>query len=564
MDREHRDESWERVEARLDRALTGAKNLASLEAQAASARARRLESELHQQRRRAVTLLRIGRAINSVRGMPALLQLVADLALDACGAERGLAMAIDSAGEGHTAASGGVGAADPDRPPDAASRAVVERVCRTGVEIITADADEELDADVSSSVRPLHPRSVICVPIRTRDAVIGAIYVEALRSPDSRFHHDPDLLSTIADQAAIAIENSRLYSDLSKSFTKLSALKAQADEILESISSGVVVVDERDVVSAFNRAAEATFGVSAASIVGHSARILNTWLPGLTGLLERAKTAPDTRTQSELSGTNFLRGTIALRVTMFGLHDFAETGSGMAIVLNDVTASRALRAERLEHRERSERIAKSFERYLAPHVVRELMDEPETTLLGGTRQIATTLFADIHGFTQLAAELDPVEVVALLNRYLDPLVDVVFETGGLLDKFYGDGLMAVFGTPRPAADDALRAVRAAQHMLERVRLLNAAVGAGKPLAVSIGLATGQIVAGHIGSARRLEYTVIGDAVNLAARLEALAEPGQILVDERTYEKVRDFVPGTRRLATIKGKSGTSSVFVIHG
>ena len=565
MDQERRDASWERVEARLDSALQGARDLAAFEAKSAAARARRLESELHQQRRRASTLLRIGRAINAVRGLPALLQLIVDLAVDACGAERGLVVIPDPDAERpELSAAANLNLEHLDRPDLAACRAVVDRVCRDGVEVVTSDADGELDLGAFGDVHQLHPVSVICVPITSRDGIIGAIYVDARRLPDSKFHHDPDLLSTIADQAAVAIENARLYADLSRSFTRLSALKAQTDEILEAISSGVVVLDARDVITNFNRAAETTFGVPASTLIGREARLLNTWLPGLSGLIERTKASADQRWQFERSGTNLTRGPIAVRITIFGLHDFLSSEPGTAIVINDVTESRALYVERRQNVEKRERIAKSLERYLAPQVVRELINDPEGPELANTRLIATTLFADIGDFTELAARLDPVEVVKLLNRYLDPLVNVVFDYGGMLDKFYGDGIMAVFGTPHPAADDALRAVRAAVQMVEQVKMLNLSTGAVRPLSISIGLATGEIVAGHIGTQRRLEYTVIGDAVNLAARLEGLAEPNQILADERTYDKIRGAVAATRRLVRIKGKSGTAAVYVLHG
>jgi adenylate cyclase len=158
----------------------------------------------------------------------------------------------------------------------------------------------------------------------------------------------------------------------------------------------------------------------------------------------------------------------------------------------------------------------------------------------------------------------PEEVVELLNRYLAPVVNVIFSNNGLLDKFYGDGIMAVFGAPIPAEDDARRAVTAARQILEQVHLLNAQPGVTWPLSVSIGLATGDVVAGHIGSERRLEYTVIGDAVNLASRLQAIAEPNQILADEETFKKIKGLLTTTRRMARIKGKAKPIPVYELHG
>jgi adenylate cyclase len=196
--------------------------------------------------------------------------------------------------------------------------------------------------------------------------------------------------------------------------------------------------------------------------------------------------------------------------------------------------------------------------------VNALLKDPEAVVLGGTRQTATMMFADIRGFTELSERLMPEEVVEMLNRYLGPVVNVIFSNSGLLDKFYGDGIMAVFGAPRPSDDDAQRAVTAAQQILEQVRLLNGQAGVTWPLSVSIGLATGDVVAGHIGSERRLEYTVVGDAVNLASRLQGIAEPNQILADEATYERVKGRLTATRRMARIKGKAGLTPVYVLHG
>lgn len=601
---DRRDNPWERIASRLDEAYDDARSLAAdekpvqpphappttrgnpraaadrlidllaearrdvrareVEASVAATRAQRLDAELVQSRRRADTLLRIGKAINAVRELPALLQLVVDLAIEATGAERGLVVVPDAGGmRREFTASKNLDASDLGAPSFAVSRSIVERVMRDGEAVVTTDAQNDPNVD-APSVRSLHIRSIICVPIHGKDNVIGVIYVDSRIRPDLLQNHDPELLATIADQAAVAIDNARLYDDLSKSFSELSSVKTQADEILESIASGVVVLDAQDMISQFNRAAEITFGLSASTLVGRNARILNTWLPGFTSLLERYKGQNEPRMQMELAGSHFIRGHVVLQLTFFRVRDIAGSAFGTAVVLNDLTESRALAAENIAQAEKSERIARSFERYLAPHVVDALLRDPEAVVLGGTRQTATMMFADIRGFTELSERLMPEEVVELLNRYLAPCVNVVFANSGLLDKFYGDGIMAVFGAPRPGDDDALRAVTAARQVLEQIDVLNGQPGARWPLSVSIGLATGDVVAGHIGSERRLEYTVVGDAVNLASRLQAIAEPNQILADERTYERVRGRFTATRRLARIKGKAGLTPVFELHG
>jgi adenylate cyclase len=604
MGLDRRDNPWERIASRLDEAYDDARSLAAgppaaqppqgssparnpspgaadrliellaearrdvrareVEASVAATRAQRLDAELAQSRRRADTLVRIGKAINAVRELPALLQLVVDLAVEATGAERGLIVVPDAAGARREfTAVKNLDASDIGAPSFSVSRSIVERVFRHGEPIVTTDAQNDPNVD-APSVRSLHIRSIICVPIHGKDSVIGVIYADSRIRPDILQNHDPELLATIADQAAVAIDNARLYDDLSKSFAELSSVKTQSDEILESIASGVVVLDAQDSIAQFNRAAEITFGLSASTLVGRNARILNTWLPGFTSLLDRYKGQSEPRMQMELAGNHFIRGQIVLQLTFFRIRDIANNAFGTAVVLNDLTESRALVAENIAQVEKSERIARSFERYLAPHVVDALLKDPEAVVLGGTRQTATMMFADIRGFTELSERLMPEEVVEMLNRYLGPVVNVIFSNSGLLDKFYGDGIMAVFGAPRPAEDDAQRAVTAARQILEQVQALNEQPGVSWPLSVSIGLATGDVVAGHIGSERRLEYTVVGDAVNLASRLQGIAEPNQILADEATYERVKGRLTATRRLARIKGKARLTPVYVLHG
>jgi adenylate cyclase len=535
-----------------------------LEARVAAARAQRLESDLESQRKRADILVRIGKAINSVRELPDLLRLVIELAVDATKAERGLIVVRDPEGRVQEfSATANLDAKILGQPEFAVSRSIVERVFREGQAIATTDAQNDPDVNLAPSIHSLHIRSIISVPIRGQDDIIGVMYVDSRITTEALLAHDPDLLATIADQAAVAIENARLYLHLSNSFRELSAVKSQNDEVLEAIASGVIIFDEKDTIAQFNRAAELTFGLSATTVVGRNARMLDSWLPGFTSLLAQHRTNPDARLQVEIPGNHFVRGPFLLQVTFFHIRGASGTGS-TAAVINDLTESRALEAENQAQAEHSERVARSFERYLAPHVVTSLMQDPEQVVLGGTRQTATMLFADIRGFTELSQRLMPEQVVEMLNRYLAPVVNVIFANAGLLDKFYGDGVMAVFGPPRPADDDARRAVLAAEQILEQVRVLNAQPGVTWPLAVSIGLATGDVVAGHIGSERRLEYTVIGDAVNLASRLQQIAQPNQILADERTYERVRERIAATKRLARIKGKEGLTPVYVIHG
>ena len=163
-------------------------------------------------------------------------------------------------------------------------------------------------------------------------------------------------------------------------------------------------------------------------------------------------------------------------------------------------------------------------------------------------------FAALRGFTSLIEPMPGEQAVALLNSFLTPMVDILFEYGGMLDKFRGDGIMAVFGVPDQRPDDTLRAIKAAVAMQERIGTMAVPSAPGLRLQMGIGINTGLVVAGNIGAPQRYDFTVVGDAVNLAARFEGNAGPGQILITQSTYDLVAPYVEalplGTLR---VKGK-----------
>jgi adenylate cyclase len=191
-----------------------------------------------------------------------------------------------------------------------------------------------------------------------------------------------------------------------------------------------------------------------------------------------------------------------------------------------------------------EMIKRAFTRYVAREVVEEILKDPEQLALTGERREVTVLFCDIRGFTPLAERLSPEEVVSLLNEFYTLMIETTFKHDGTLDKFLGDAVMAVFGAPIAHPDHAIRAVKTALDMRNGVAELNERrVAGGKaPIGIGIGLSLGEVVAGTVGTEDRMEYTVIGDSVNLAARLVANARPaGRILISQPTYERVQDLV-----------------------
>lgn len=212
-------------------------------------------------------------------------------------------------------------------------------------------------------------------------------------------------------------------------------------------------------------------------------------------------------------------------------------------------------------------IEEAFGRYVTKQVADEILAHPEEIHLGGKRQEVSVLFADIRGFTGLAERLEPEEVVYTVNEYLTLMTKIVFKYDGTLDKFLGDAIMAVFGAPVFFPDHSLRAISAAWDIQKEIETLNQrreARGAER-VKIGIGINAGEVVTGNIGFEERMEYTVIGDNVNIAARLESLAEGGQILISPSIFEKVAHKVH-LRPLHPIrlKGKANLLQVYEVLG
>jgi class 3 adenylate cyclase len=209
--------------------------------------------------------------------------------------------------------------------------------------------------------------------------------------------------------------------------------------------------------------------------------------------------------------------------------------------------------------QQKQRIQNAFGRYVNDYVLAQLLDGTEDEGSLGSEREVTVLFADIRRFTRLSEGLKAQEVVALLNDVFQIVSDRILERGGTIDKFIGDSVMAYFGAPVPHKDHALRAVSAATDIIRAVAERNSRVadtrqpaGAHLPVEIGIGVHSGVVVVGNIGSDRRTDFTAIGDAVNVAHRLEKLAQPGEILVSEAVQRYVRGAIPlrfeGERHLA----------------
>jgi adenylate cyclase len=252
-----------------------------------------------------------------------------------------------------------------------------------------------------------------------------------------------------------------------------------------------------------------------------------------------------------------------LYVDNFSMKRFGESDLDFLIAFAGIAAV-AIENGQLAERIKFEALARSnFERFFTPHLAARIANSPDAVKLGGDKRHVAVLFSDIRGFTALSETMNADSMAKLLTEYFTEMVECVFRHGGTLDKFIGDAVMAQWGAPIGERDDCDRAMQAALDMMEELERLNARWQAeGRPtLQIGIGLNVGDVFAGNIGSDRRLEYTVIGDPVNVSSRLCGAAGPGEILLSD-TFKQELGSPPPMEPLPPmeLKGKSQPLPVF----
>jgi len=206
-----------------------------------------------------------------------------------------------------------------------------------------------------------------------------------------------------------------------------------------------------------------------------------------------------------------------------------------------------------------------FQRLLSPAIAEQVLTGNVEIAKGGEIRETTTLFSDIRGFTSMSEAHSPQEIVDMLNEYFELMVEIIFKNEGTLDKFVGDAIMALFGAPVAHHDDPYRAVKTALEMLDALDEFNVTRHAAgqEPIEIGIGVNTGEAVAGYLGSSKALEYTVIGDAVNISSRLCAVAKPGEILISEHTFARVQGrFEIIEKPTYQLKGKTKTIKIYQV--
>ncbi len=392
-------------------------------------------------------------------------------------------------------------------------------------------------------------RSVLCVALPEEGGASPGLLVVVNKHYGIFTREDEALGQAIASQISMVLREARLFESIRN-------LKNYNERILESIATGILTFDPLGKLSTANRAGSEIFGLRMGADAGKEFGALfgspaNARLKALTEDVlakQLGRAAYDVR---------FLRGDGAnrsLNLSGLPLQDGQGKSLGGVLVAEDIT--------------QEQRMMSTLCRYMAREVAEHLLQNKDKLKLGGTRAEVTILFTDIRNFTSLSEQLDPWDVVNLLNAYFPRMINVIFRQQGMVDKFIGDAILAVFGVPFAREDDAVRAAHAALEMRRELRAVNQERARKGKITVEmgIGITSGTVVSGNIGSERRMDYTVIGDPVNLAARLEGLTKEVQrrILINERVQKAICKQIPcESLGLFEVRGKKEKVPVFAIE-
>jgi adenylate cyclase len=498
-------------------------------------------SNLTRQRDELETLYEIARTLNSTLEFDEVLQLVMDQVISVVGAERGFLVLLNERGELEFKIARNKQARSLKREAFdfGISQSTVNRVVQTRQPILTSDAQEDKDLKDQRSIIENRIRSIMCAPLVVRDRCIGAVYVDSRFTANLFGPGHRDLLVAFCHQAAIAIDNARLFADLQRTLRKVNEDKQYMDNIFSSIANGVITTDSAGTITTFNRAAGEILRLDQRTALGkHYREVLSARAElGLVELLQEAIAQHEhgTRVPAAVEGEITGLGWVNMNFYVSALRDEHGHHIGMALVIDDRTDLKRAQAEARE-------IKSIFGRYVHPSVVKRLIEDPRALKLGGETREISVISADLRGYTSLAERLAPERMMNLLNNYLDLMVEAIWGEGGTLTAFWGDELMAIFNAPLEQADHALRAIRAAWKMRLAILDYQRTHPEEVPVTFGIGVNTGLAVVGNIGSRERFQnYTAIGDAVNVASRLQSNATDNNIYLNHSTLQRVRQFV-----------------------
>jgi adenylate cyclase len=411
------------------------------------------------------------------------------------------------------------------------SSTIVGDVARTGEPVVTTNAAQDSRFSSQDSVVSFALRSILCVPLVLKGEVTGVIYADNRIRAGLFGNKELTLLYAFANQAAVAIENARLFERVRDSLAEITTIKDLMDNVFSSIASGVITTDANDTVMILNEAAsrilDIGLDVSLGRIVWEALPRLHEELSELIRVVREREVEHSFESDPDIPS----RGIVNLNLKLSPLRDARQVTQGVAIVVDDMT----------ELKQREEQL-NVIRRYLPPAMVDNITNIDKLGL-GGERRTITTLFIDVRPFATFPPNLRPRELMEMLNTYLTIASDAVTQQNGVIDKYMANEIMGLYNTQlNPSDDHSWRAILTALNMADEYMQFYRDNGEAEGVMhFRAGIHTGVATLGNAGSETRKEFTAIGDSINLAHRLLENAQPGQIIISEDAYQHCNDLL-----------------------
>ncbi len=426
--------------------------------------------------------------------------------------------------------------------------------------LVLHDSGQEFFGDAFLNERM---RSALVAPLATAGRTLGIMVLNAL-SPDTYDESRLRFTESYVPLAAGILDNTRLLDELREKLRQIEALERYQESIFSSMTNLLVTTDRNGELHYFNRAAQERLGLDEGHIGRSFESVFSTMVDrNIVKAVLRSKDTGDEQLGIE--------GLIAApeRELDFSLNISPLQGKrgaheGTTLLFTDQTAERELKGQVDVVREERRMVKDMFARYLSQDLVETLMEHPNSVRLGGDKKLATVFFADIRGYTSFSEGNEPEHIIEVLNAYFSEAVERIISNSGFIDKFIGDAIMAVWGVPLQSEEqDAINAVTCALEIQAKIRAPDRKffIGDAAKLQVGIGLHTGPLVAGNLGSTQRMDYSVIGDSVNIAARLESIAGGGEVIVTQHTRDMIGErFRVDELEPVLVKGKVDPIPIF----
>ncbi len=501
--------------------------------------------------------------INSSQNTDEILRQVMDTAIALTGAERGYIMLRNSdTGELEFRIARGMEQSTLDDSKGMIiSKTIVNDVASSGNPVLTDNASNDDRYQSEDSIIGFKLRSILAVPLTVQDEVIGVVYC------DNRFmsglfkQHELNVLTAFASQAAVALENARLFASARIRLREVTDIRDRMDNLFRSIASGVITVNEEDCVLISNAAAEEM--LNQADMRGQHLREV---LPEMSGEFWAAlQSVRETGQQHTVE----CAPTVNERDRYWSVIASPLRGDngqqGVAMVIDDMTEEKQSQTQLTEVR-----------RYL-PLALVQNMGNVGMTDVGSQERTITALFADVRGFTTFSEKLEPEELMQVINKYLSLASDAVNLFEGIVDKYMGDAVTGLFNTQlNPQTDHPARAIQAALQLVLDLHAQHEVMADDERLFYGIGIHTGEAVLGNVGGVSRKEFTALGAATDVCKYLQEQAGPGEIIISGETFAHVEgDFecepLPEPRRpdpaythidcYKVLRRKKGGRSMFV---